>query len=219
MNYDLIKSVVELVQQFMERNEGKANYNDDLHGFIEWINASQAEVSGSEESDWIGKEMGRSPDSIINTLLVRMSRYAKSYSRSAIHNSAFSSQDDFIYLISLKSTGPMSKMELIRHNVHEKPAGILIINRLIHNGWVEQTVSEKDKRTKHIQITKKGLDILDKHMDKIRKASRIVIGDLTHSEQMLLIAILTKLDDFHHSVYHMNLEATHLLDNAYKKLN
>lgn len=217
MNFELIKSVVELVQQFMEQNEGKAQYSNDLHGFTEWINA--AHQQDFENPDWIGKESGRSSDSIINTLLIRMNRYAKSYSRSAVGSSVFSSQDDFIYLISLKNMGAMSKMELIKHNVHEKSSGILIINRLLHNGWIEQAVSPKDKRIKNIQITEKGLAILDEHMEEIRRASRAVVGNLTHAEQMLLIAVLSKLDEFHDSFYRMNLETRDLLNTVYKKLN
>lgn len=218
MNFDLIKAVVELVQQFMEQNEGKTRYSNDLQGFTEWINASCKEDTGSEDPVWIGKESGRSSDSMINTLLIRMGRYAKTYSRS-IGNSVFSSQDDFIYLISLKTMGAMTKMELIRHNVSEKSSGILIINRLIRNGWAEQGISKKDKRKKHIQITEKGLAVLEEHMDEIRKASEVVVGNLTHSEQMLLITILSKLDEFHDSIYRMKLETRDLLENAYKRLN
>lgn len=218
MNFDLIKAVVELVQQFMEQNEGKTLYSSDLQGFTEWMNASSKSDSESKDPDWTGKESGRSSDSIINTLLIRMGRYAKTYSRS-IGNSVFSSQDDFIYLISLKTLGAMTKMELIKHNVSEKSSGMLIINRLIRNGWAEQTVSQKDKRTKHIQITEKGLSVLDAHMDEIRKASRVVVGNLNHSEQMLLIAILSKLDEFHDSFYRMNIEAMDLLDIVSKRLN
>lgn len=217
VNFDFIKSVVELVQQFMEQNEGKAIYSNDLQGFTEWINVSHRDDS-EEEPDWAGKESGRSSDSVINTLLIRMGRYAKTYSRS-IGNSVFSSHDDFIYLISLKTRGGMSKMELIRHNVSEKSSGILIINRLIRNGWAEQTVSQEDKRTKHIQITEKGLDVLEEHMDEIRKASMVVVGNLSHSEQMLLIAILSKLDEFHDVFYRMHLETKDLLDVVYKRLN
>jgi len=218
MNFDLIKEVVNLVQQFMEQNESKTLYSKDLQGFTEWINASFEDASESEDPDWIGKESGRSPDSIINTLLIRMGRYAKTYSRS-IGNSVFSSQDDFIYLISLKTMEAMTKMELIRHNVSEKSSGMLVINRLIRNDWVEQVVSEKDKRTRYIRITEKGLAVLEAHMDEIRKASKVVVGNLSHSEQMLLITILSKLDEFHDSFYHMNREAGDLLDTVCKRLN
>ncbi|WP_114821813.1 MarR family winged helix-turn-helix transcriptional regulator [Chryseobacterium sp. KLBC 52] len=218
MNFDLIKAAVELVQEFMEQNEDQVLYSNNLHGFTQWINASFKDDSDEEDPIWIGKQSGRSSDSIINTLLIRIGRYAKTYSRS-IGKSVFSSQDDFIYLISLKTIGAMTKMELIRHNVHEKSAGVLIINRLIRNEWVEQKVSQKDKRTKHIAITEKGIAVLDEHMEEIRKASKVVVGNLTHSEQMLLIAILSKLDEFHDSFYRMNLEAMDLIDVAYKRLN
>ncbi|WP_106917471.1 MarR family winged helix-turn-helix transcriptional regulator [Chryseobacterium aurantiacum] len=218
MNFDLIKAVVGLVQQFMEQNEDNVLYSNDLQGFTEWINASSKSYSEQGNPDWVGKELGRSSESIINTLLIKMGRYAKTYSRS-IGNSVFSSQDDFIYLISLKTMGAMTKMELIRHNVSEKSSGILIINRLIRYGWAEQTVSQKDKRIKHILITEKGISVLEEHMDEIRKASRVVVGNLNHSEQMLLIAILSKLDEFHDSFYRMNIEATDLLDIVHKRLN
>ncbi|MCP1297905.1 MarR family winged helix-turn-helix transcriptional regulator [Chryseobacterium sp. S0630] len=218
MNFDLIKSVVELVQKFTEQNEDKILYNNDLQGFIQWINTSFEDDSNSEDPLWIGKELGRSSDSVINTLFVRIGRYAKMYSRS-IGKSVFSSQDDFIYMISLKAMGPMTKMELIRHNVSEKSTGVLIINRLIHNQWIEQTVSQKDKRTKHITITEKGIAVLEEHMEEIRKASKAVVGNLTHSEQMLLIAILSKLDEFHASFYQMNLANDSLLDVVNKKLS
>ncbi len=68
MNFDLIKAVVELVQQFMEQNEEKALYSNDLQGFTEWINASCKDNSGPEDPPWIGKDAGRSSDSIINTV-------------------------------------------------------------------------------------------------------------------------------------------------------
>ncbi len=113
----------------------------------------------------------------------------------------------------------MTKMELIKHNASEKSSGVLIINRLIHNQWIEQTVSPKDKRTKHIHITDKGLAVLEEHMDEIRKASKVVAGNLTHAEQMLLITILSKLDEFHYSLYRMNFEVGDLIEAAYKKLN
>lgn len=219
MNFDLIKSVVELVQQFVEQNEAKTLYSNDLKGFTEWVSASSKDYPELQNPAWIGKESGRSSDSVINTLLIRISRYAKSYSRSVMSNSGFSSQDDFIYLISLKTMGAMSKMELIKHNVQEKSSGIVVINRLIHNGWAEQTVSQKDKRAKHIKITDKGLAVLKDHMDEIRKASQVVTGNLSPSERMLLISILSKLDEFHYSVYQMNLETIDMLEAAYKKLN
>lgn len=217
MNYQLIQDVIELVQKF--ENQNKNRYNNDLDGFKQWVVQSFTNTSSVPEPDWVGKEKGRSPESVINTFIVHMNRYAKSYSKSAINDSEFSTQEDFIYLITLKTFGAMSKMELIKENVHDKPAGMQIINRLINQGWIEQTHSETDKRTKVIRITEKGLQTLENHMGKIRKASHIVTGDLTHPEKMELIRLLSKLNEFHHPIYCKNLDSKDLLNTAYQQLN
>jgi len=219
MNYALIKEVVELVEQFETQNKNNPGYSNDVNGFKEWVAASLENSYDDAEPDWEGKKDGRSAESVINTLIVHMNRYAKSYSKAAIHDSMFSSQEDFIYLITLKSFGAMSKTELIKINVHDKPAGIQIINRLIHQGWAEQSDSDTDKRTKVIKITEKGLKILEDRMDKIRQASQIVTGDLTHKEKMKLIDLLSKLNHFHHSIYCKNLDSKELLEVAYSHLN
>jgi len=56
-------------------------------------------------------------------------------------------------------------------------------------------------------------------MGKIRKASHIVTGDLTHPEKMELIRLLSKLNEFHHPIYCKNLESKDLLDTDYLQLS
>src|SRR5690606_20238702 len=146
-------------------------------------------------------------------------RYAKSYSKSAIFGSDFSTQEDFIYLINLKAFGEMTKMDLIKKNAHEKPAGMQIINRLIAHGWVHQTESREDKRSKVLKIADKGLEALEKQMYKIRKATEIVTGDLTLPEKMELIRLLNKLNDFHLPIYEKNIEPENLLTEVLKDKN
>lgn len=214
MNYKLIKDVLDLVQTFENRSENESGYEDNLKGFKHWIAANTAPEMLAEANDWEGKENGRSPESVISTLLLHLNRYAKAYSKAAIHGSAFSTQEDFIYLINLKAFGAMTKMTLIKKNVQEKPAGMQIVNRLISAGWAEQTDSETDKRSKVIRITQQGLDALEAQMDKIRQASRIVTGNLSHDEQMNLIRLLSKLEDFHNPIYCENLRPDALLEHA-----
>lgn len=218
MNYELIKDVLDLVQDFEKENTKDKAYTNDVEGFKKWIAGAFHEALPKEEPYWEGKEKGRSPESVINTLIVHMNRYAKSYSKSAIYDSEFSTQEDFIYLINLKAFGAMTKMELIKKNIQEKPVGMQIINRLIENGWVDQTNSKIDKRSKVIEINKKGLAALEKQMDKIRQATNIVTGDLDHEEKMELIRLLNKLNDFHHPIYCENIDAANLLE-VLKKIN
>ncbi|GAA4153436.1 hypothetical protein GCM10022217_09200 [Chryseobacterium ginsenosidimutans] len=218
MNYTIVKDIIKLLEEFDEENK-RNSYTSDVEGFKAWLceKESYKQKNTGEEPYWEGKEAGRSPESVISTSLVHLNRYAKSYSKSAIFESGFATQEDFIYLINLKAFGAMTKMELIKKNVHEKPVGMLIINRLIKLGWIEQADSETDKRTKVINITNSGIISLENQMQKIRTATNIVAGDLSYSEKMELIRILDKLEKFHNPIFSRNIESKNLIDVVSKE--
>lgn len=213
MNYILLHDIVDLLENF-ESSNNYGIYPANVDGFCQWINDTKQNFD-QPEMEWEGKINGRSVESLISTLLVHMSKYAKSYSKSAIHNSEFSTQEEFIYLITLNSFGSMSKMELIRRNKMDKPSGIQIINRLIKCGWIVQINSTKDKRSKILELTAEGKSYLNSKMDDIRKATKIVTADLTEKEKIELARILTKMDKFHQKIYNKNLNPDKLLQDAY----
>ncbi|WP_228458646.1 MarR family winged helix-turn-helix transcriptional regulator [Chryseobacterium aureum] len=208
-----------LLEQFeLDSNTAPNSYPNTIEGFKSWISDQEnpkKTAAEAEEPYWEGKENGRTPESAISTLLVHLNRYAKTYSKSAISDSEFSTQEDFIYLINLKAFGEMTKMELIKKNVHDKPAGMLIIARLLRQGLIEQTDSDLDKRSKVIRISERGLMILEKQMEKIRQATNIVAGNLNHHEKMDLIRILNKLDRFHYPIFSRNINPDKLINTVY----
>lgn len=214
MGYTLIKEVIELIEKFETDRHEAGEYTLDIGGFKRWVADEVEKEKSADEPDWEGKANGRSPESVINTLIVHMNRYAKTYSKSAIHDSDFSTQEDFIYLINLKAFGQMTKMELIKKNIQEKPIGMQIISRLIRHGWVAQADSPTDKRSKIIRITEAGSNALASQMSKIRKATEIVTGDLTRPEKMELIRLLGKLDRFHKPIFSRNIDNAALLDRV-----
>ena len=216
MNYSLLKEVLDLVRDFEVSQVASPGFASDISGFKQWVAAKEDKTSVVSEPDWEGKRQGRSPESVINTLIVHMNRYAKNYSKSAMVGSDFSTQEEFIYLINLKAFGQMTKMELIKKNIQDKPVGIQIIKRLLAQEWVEQHDSPIDKRSKLIQITPKGIHALEKQMDKIRQATLLVTGNLTHQEKMELIRLLEKLNEFHHSIYNQQIASEKLLEEALK---
>ena len=213
-NYILIKDSLQLLEEFEVEINRRDNYSNDINGFRKWISDGYKNEINLDSTVYEGKESGRSLESVISTLIVHLNRYAKSYSKSAIHDSPFSTQEDFIYLINLKAFGDMTKMDLIKRNIQEKPVGIQIINRLIKNGWVKQENSLTDKRSKIIQITKNGIEVLDRQMDKIRQATQIVTGDLSQVEKIELIRLLKKLEDFHQPIFSKNIESSELLQHV-----
>ena len=213
MKFTFIKEIISLAEKFDSKNQGHF-YTNDINGFKSWITDTELSkrTTESPEQIWLGKEYGRSPESVISTLLVHLNRYAKTYSKSAIAGSDFKTQDEFSYLINLKAFGSMTKMELIKKNIQDKSSGILIINRLINQGWIQQSDSKEDKRSKVLNITEAGKSALENQMEKIRNATRIVSGNLNQSEKMELIRILDKLEKFHHPIFLKNIDSQKLLD-------
>jgi DNA-binding MarR family transcriptional regulator len=198
MYYDLVTDLVGLVKLYEQESE---QHSQNVLLFGQWLSEYQKKQGDLtlSEPDWLGKSNGRSVDSVINTSLVHLYRYAKYYAKSAIADTPFSTPDDFIYLISLMSFGSMTKTALIKLNVHEKSAGIQIVNRLISNGLAEQSTTDSDKRNRMIHISEKGMNLLTQSMDNIKKASRNVTEPLSNAEKMDLVRLLQKLENFHES--------------------
>lgn len=198
MFYDLISEVIGLIKIY-EKESG--HNSQDGYLFAQWMTGHYKKNTDRTipEPDWEGKPKGRSADSVINTSLVHLYRYAKLNAKAAIANTAFSTPDEFIYLISLVSFGSMTKTALIKLNVHEKSVGMQIVNRLINNGLVEQEALDSDKRNRMIHITSKGSQLLNESMQNIKKASSDVTEPLSYPEKMDLIRLLTKLESFHES--------------------
>ncbi|WP_207422931.1 MarR family winged helix-turn-helix transcriptional regulator [Desertivirga brevis] len=195
MSYLLLKDILNYVEIFDADFEGEKN----LPNFSNWLHKQfplNAKDTG-EAVNWEGKAEGRSAESAINTSLVHLFRYAKIYSKLAVADSPFASIDEVVFLLNLLHKGSMSKQQLIDLNIHEKSTGIQIINRLISRGFVKEDVSESDKRSRSLTITGIGKDALDANMEKVRKASRIVTGNLDNNEKLQLVHLLQKLENFH----------------------
>ncbi|WP_341838102.1 MarR family winged helix-turn-helix transcriptional regulator [Chitinophaga pollutisoli] len=196
MYYNLLTDILGLVRMYEQEMDKE---RPDVYDFSRWLHQYTARQGhmATDEPEWEGKANGRSADSVINTSLVHLYRYAKLQAKAAIADTEFSTPDDFIYLISLVAFGSMTKTALIRLNVHEKSAGMQIVKRLIDNGLVEQTANDIDKRNRMLHITAKGTRLLNESMENIRQASRNVTEPLTSEEKMELIKLLTKLEKFH----------------------
>ena len=209
MNYKLLKDVLDLLEEFEMHQKEHPEYAATTAGFRQWVCENP---TGHPVPEWEGKSEGRSAESVINTLLVHLNRYAKLYSKAAMQDSEFSTQEEFIYLINLQAFGEMSKIELIRKNVQEKSVGMQTINRLIGHGWIDQKPSKHDKRSKVIRISAKGQQTLAAQMDKIRMATRIVTGNLSEAEKLELIRLLQKLEGFHQEIFPRQIEAPEKLE-------
>jgi DNA-binding MarR family transcriptional regulator len=196
MSYSLYRELISLTEEFEKETLGEPS----IHNFSTWLNNKlSSNYDADDDLDWDGRKNGRSAESIINTSLVHLYRYAKVYGKHAIDKTPFSTLDEMIFLLNLLHHGDMTKKQLVDLNIQEKSTGIQIINRLLSAGFISEKLNELDRRSKYVSITAKGESTLNTHMNSIREASRTVTGNLTEAEKSQLIRLLQKLERYHQS--------------------
>lgn len=194
MNYSLIKQLIDLAEEFEQTAAGGKG---DVKDFMRWLREG-------DSPEKVGTTDHYSDDHIpglISKLLVYMHRYAKLYFKRALEQRPIQSMDEFGYMVSLLQYGPMNKTALIQLNIQEKPTGMEIINRLVKLGFIEETQDPGDKRSKLIQVSGAGQQMMGQLFSDMDKISRIILGDLLPREQYQLLEMLERLHCFHKPIF------------------
>jgi DNA-binding MarR family transcriptional regulator len=201
--FDLLNYLDEFENQHND-SEKKLSTAD----FIGYLNAvhvpdtlSDDKIRGGEESWKVVQYTENRTATNVSILVSLLYRYAKMYSRKAMKDSGIKTVDEFAILITLMTHAIISKQELIKEQVLEKTSGIEIVNRLIRQGYIEQFDGEKDRRSKMLKITEAGRMEIIQILPRMNQVSKIVVGNLTQTEQNLLTYLMRKLDDFHNDIF------------------
>lgn len=103
--------------------------------------------------------------------------------------------DDFVFLLTVQRTGAIRKKDLIYLHFIEISSGILVIDRLIKKGLLNEKADEEDKRSKKVTITKKGEKVLTAGYVALNKVHSELFGDLNKSAITDALEILNPLQD------------------------
>lgn len=131
----------------------------------------------------------------------KLSKFAGLYSKKALDKISLNSVEDWVYLMRLREMGTPKKSELIYDMISEFPSGIDVIKRLKKLDYVKEFPDIEDKRSKRIQITDSGIEILAMSLPWMEKISDMAFNQLQESEKALLIDILNRLNNFHKNHY------------------
>jgi DNA-binding MarR family transcriptional regulator len=193
MNIHLLRTLLDYMEQY-EQETTREHAN--IAHFADWL--SKATMPKNDVPQIISPQ---NIDIMLCKWITAMYRYVKVYSRKAFKDTAVGGIDEFVYLMHLFAEGNMSKTTLFEKNIHEKPTGIQIINRLIQQGFIEQTDYVHDKRSKELSITQKGRGALMEALPPANSISQLAVGVLTDAEKGQLFQLLKKLDDFHQPIF------------------
>ncbi len=217
--FDLLDYLEEYEKQLPENDAGMST--SDFIGFLNTVHQPDTlqvdKIRGGNEAwkAWQNNENKMATN--VSILVSLLFRYAKMYSRKALKDSGIKTVDEFALLITLLTHESISKQELIREQVLEKTSGIEIVNRLIRQGYIQQFAGAKDRRSKLLKITEEGTRELMAILPRMNLVSKIVVGNLTTSEQNMLSYLMRKLDHFHNHIF-MNEKDTEL-DDILQRVN
>jgi DNA-binding MarR family transcriptional regulator len=215
------KTIIFDLLDYLEEYENQQADNDvvlstsDFIGYLNTVHQPDTlqvdKIRGGKEAwkAWQNNESKMATN--VSILVSLLFRYAKMYSRKALKDSGIKTVDEFALLITLLTHESISKQELIREQVLEKTSGIEIVNRLIRQGYIQQFAGAKDRRSKLLKITDEGTRELMAILPRMNLVSKIVVGNLTPSEQNLLSYLMRKLDHFHNHIF-MNEKDSELED-------
>lgn len=205
MNSTLLKDLLDLGDAFEAAHPDRATHT--LPHFMAWAAQQQATAAAppapvAPEPDYRYYH----PDvpllqTYVSHVVTKAYRYFRGYVKKAFETMPLLNFDDFITLAILAERGSLTKTHLVEMTVNEKTSGMLVIKRLIDNGFVTQTDNEQDKRTRRITVTPQGLATLRAAQPVMNQATGLFTGDLTEDEQRQLGALLGRLDQFHEPIY------------------
>jgi len=134
--------------------------------------------------------------SLLTKLMGRIAKLHSIYAVTAFKECGINSFDEFLYLNSIGSTQELRKTEAITANFNELSSGLLIIDRLIKAKLVAEQPDKDDKRSKRLQITQKGLQVLESCYAKLAEINQQCFGGLSEEQVKLCTQLLQPVELF-----------------------
>lgn len=197
-SYKLLSDLIPLIEQY--QNEG---HIDNVDAFAEWmINKTVGPTPQKPMDNLDDVEMHGTLEAKICQYISLMYKYLRLYFKKGLDGSVLKTTDDFGFLTSLVLLGDMKKNELIQKNTCEFTSGMEVIRRLERHELIRSYRDLEDKRARRVMATEKGHRVFIKLMPMLEKIGTVAVGDLTEPEKNQILKLLSKLNDFHHPIFH-----------------
>jgi DNA-binding MarR family transcriptional regulator len=144
-------------------------------------------------------------DDALAYLIVRMNRFIRFYFKRVFESQKDKFQteaknislDELGFLVVTEQLGSPKKSEVIAANLFEPTTGTEILRRLIQMGLITQSNNPHDKRSKVLNITPKGSEVIAEAMNFMNVVSRLMGNGLEERDKLQLNLFLTFLNVRH----------------------
>ncbi len=202
-----------ILNKWKEFKENSKSF--ELSDFAKWLEdaAPQKQIHGDHENFILNvadnmEEKDTLPDlanrALIGHLLARMNLFVKNYAKLPFQEIGFTNLEEFRILQIIDRVKNINKSQLSNESLMEFSTVVDILKRLIKQGLVNQFQDEKDKRSSLLQITPKGINLLNTSYTTLANLQPNVAGDLSLKEQGILIDLLMRLNNFHTEFFDNN---------------
>ncbi|AZA99322.1 MarR family transcriptional regulator [Chryseobacterium joostei] len=199
MQTDFFIDLLHQVKEFEHSDACKSNSTVD--DFRVWMNDKKyADESPTKLFKNENHQVSFTENEICKQVLL-LGRYSKLLIRKGLGDFPELANEEFTYLYRLKDEPFLTKIQLIEKNGHEKQTGTQIIKRLLEAGFLEEKNDKDDKRSKRLNLTKKGEEIFHTSVSNVNLISKILSGKLDKVEKNEFLRILKKLNEFHYHIY------------------
>ena len=199
MQTDFFIDLLHQVKEFEHSDAYKSNSTVD--DFRVWMNDKKyADESPTKLFKNENHQVSFTENEICKQVLL-LGRYSKLLIRKGLGDFPELANEEFTYLYRLKDEPFLTKIQLIEKNGHEKQTGTQIIKRLLEAGFLEEKNDKDDKRSKRLNLTKKGEEIFHASVSNVNLISKILSGKLDKVEKNEFLRILKKLNEFHYHIY------------------
>jgi DNA-binding MarR family transcriptional regulator len=157
-----------------------------------------------KDADFLG---GIVPPDLQSQMAKMIGRIAKLHMSRAIQvlkECGINNFEDFMFLNSVLKLKEPRKTEVIYQNFIELSSGLLIIDRLIKSGHINEENDKEDRRSKRLKITKKGKDILSKCYKRMFELNKEYFSMIPPDDIQLCIQLLAPVERRHASTWLQN---------------
>lgn len=199
MQTDFFIDLLHQVKEF--ENSDSYSPNSNVEDFRVWMNDKKySDESPTKLFKNEDHQVSFTENEICKQILL-LGRYSKLLIRKGLGDFPELANEEFTYLYRLKDEPFLTKIQLIEKNGHEKQTGTQIIKRLLEAEFLEEKNDEDDKRSKRLNLTKKGEEIFHASVSNVNLTSKILSGKLNDAEKSEFLKILKKLNEFHSHIY------------------
>ncbi|WP_158799272.1 MarR family winged helix-turn-helix transcriptional regulator [Pedobacter sp. L105] len=158
----------------------------------EYLKKKQVPEVSAEDS---GRDRDYACRYALSKVINRLSRLWMFFTLNEMKPMGLTSFDEFVFLLTVERSGAIRKKDLIYMHFIEISSGILVIDRLIKKGFLNERVDDHDKRSKQVMITEIGKKVLKSSHVALDQVYKELYGDMSENKILLCLEHLKPLQD------------------------